>query len=436
MGIEYSLFNGADDCLAHSLRGGIFEESLLLNVLFQERLLVHEAYFFNSTLLVDHIKSAQGRPALFEIAAKAGLIVPAFRDPNRESLDQAFEQMKGEYGQGYVLLHPDVQPFKNRIVAAIDLGLENTKPFYWPVDAPPLGEGYETLLRQVLQSEGPPEYALTSASREQLLTRVWEASKPWRFDCIEDAATRTRARGARGLQRVELFRSIARCVGISGDQAKVMPVDISAHCDDPEQRLVVDVYLKWISQCYHLNQARSFGTAINFPIYNLDEDFIVDSLLRSPLDAAPTASEGFRCEVALPPLQVLLTADGADLIKIRADLGSGYLYALRKWQANPNIDNEEEVKASLREYCDQICRNYDKGIRQKFVASMTQGGSAPWAELGRTAVSGLGAVTGTPLGLFSQMSKTVSTTYQYFRRKRVDARISSSMRDLEVTLPN
>lgn len=109
MGIEYSLFNGADDCLAHSLRGGIFEESLLLNVLFQERLLVHEAYFFNSTLLVDHIKSAQGRPALFEIAAKAGLIVPAFRDPNRESLDQAFEQMKGEYGQGYVLLHPDVQ---------------------------------------------------------------------------------------------------------------------------------------------------------------------------------------------------------------------------------------------------------------------------------------------------------------------------------------
>ena len=195
-------------------------------MLFQERLLVHEAYFFNSTLLVDHIKSAQGRPALFEIAAKAGLIVPAFRDPDIESLDQAFEQMKGEYGQGYVLLRPEVQPFKNRIVAAIDLGLENTKPFYWPVNAPPLGEGYEALLRQVLQSEGPPEYALTSASREQLLTRVWEASKPWRFDCIEDAATRTRARGAKGLQRVELFRSIARHVGISGDQAKVMPVDL------------------------------------------------------------------------------------------------------------------------------------------------------------------------------------------------------------------
>ncbi len=93
---------------------------------------MHEAYFFNSTLLVDHIKRAQGRPALFEVAAKAGLIVPAFRDPNTESLDQAFELMKGEYGHDYVLLRPEVQPFKNRILAAIDIGLEKTKPFYWP----------------------------------------------------------------------------------------------------------------------------------------------------------------------------------------------------------------------------------------------------------------------------------------------------------------
>jgi hypothetical protein len=436
MAFEYSLFNSADDCLAHSLKGGVFEESLLLNLLFQERLLMHEAYFFNSTLLVDHIKRAQGRPALFEVAAKAGLIVPAFRDPKTESLDQAFEQMKGEYGQDYVLLHPDVRPFKNKIVAAVDIGLENAEPFYWPADAPPLGEGYEEILRRVLQTESPPDYAQTNAYREQFLTRVWAASKPWRFDCIEDAASRTRARGARGLQRAELFRSLGWPLGMSRDQVTIKPLDIINRCTDPEQRLAMEVFLKWISQCYHLNQAQSFRTAINFPVYNLDEDFIVDSLLRSPLDEAPSASEGFRCEVALPPLHVLLSANGADLIQIRNDLGDGYMHALRKWQTNPSSDNEEETKASLREYCDQICRNYDEGIRQKVVATMTRGGSSPWAELGRTAVSGLGAVTGTPLGIFSQMTKTVSTIYQYFRRKRADAQVASSARDLEVTLPS
>ncbi len=198
----------------------------------------------------------------------------------------------------------------------------------------------------------------------------------------------------------------------------------------------MEVFLKWVSQCYHLNQAQSFQTAINFPVYNLDEDFIVDSLLRSPLDAAPSASEGFRCEVSLPPLHILLSANSGDLIQIRNDLGSGYLYALRRWQANPTIDSEEAARASLRDYCDQICRNYDEGIRQKFVATMTQGRSSPWGELGRTAISGLGAVTGTPLGIFSQLTKTVSTIYQYVRRKRVDARATSAARDLEVTLPS
>ena len=436
MALEYSLFNSADDCLAHSLKGGVFEESLILNLLFQERLLMHEAYFFNSTLLVEHIEQAQGRPALFEVAAKAGLIVPAFRDPKTESLDHAFEKMKSEYGQDFVLLHPKVQPFKNRIVAAVDIGLERQKPFYWPANAPPLGEGYEAVLRNMLQTDRPPDYALFSADREQLLNRVWAASERWRFEGIADAAARTVAKGAKGLQRAELFCSIGWSLGISRDEVTIKPLDIVTRCGDLEQRLAMEVFLKWISQCYHLNQAQSFHTAINFPVYNLDEDFIVDSLLRSPLDAAPATFEGFRCEVELPPLNVLLSADAADLIRIRDDLGSGYLYALKKWQRNPTGENQEATQASLRDYCAQICRSYDQGIRQKFVASMTQGtSSSPWGDLGRAAASGLGLATGTPLGVFSQMTKTLSTVYRYFRRRRVNAGVASSDRDLEITLP-
>jgi hypothetical protein len=287
-----------------------------------------------------------------------------------------------------------------------------------------------------LQTEDPPDHAQSGSDREQLLTRVWDASTPWRFDAIEDAADRTRAKGAKGLQRAELFCSIGWSLGISRDTVTIKPLDIIARCDDHEQRLAMEIFLKWVTQCYHLNHARSFRTAMNFPVYDLDEDFIVDSLLRSPLDAAPMESEGFRCEVALPPLDILLHANGADLIQIRSDLGSGYLYALRKWQANPTIDNAEDTKASLREYCAQICQSYDIGIRQKFVATMTQGRLSPWGELGRTAASGLGVATGTPIGLFSQMTKSVSTVYQYLRQRQVNARIGPSQRNLEVILPS
>jgi hypothetical protein len=436
MTLEYSLFNAADDCLAQSLKGGVFEESLLLNILFQERLLLHEAYFFNSTLLVDHMKRTPGTPTLFEVAARAGLIVPAFRNPNTQSLEEAFVLMKQEYGQDYVLLSPDVLPYKDKILAAVEQGLKTVKPFYWPTDMPPLGESYETVVRSILQADEVPSYAHTNTNRDQLLRRVWEVSKPWRLKCVDDAVSQTLAKGSKGLQRAELFCSIGWSLGVPRAQATVMPADIVDRCDEPEKRLAMEIFLKWVSQCYHLNQAQSFHTAINFPVYDLDEDFIVDSLLRSPLDAPPPMSEGFRCEVMLPPLQVLLTANSADLVQIRTDLGGGYMYALRRWQKEPSIDNEHETRAALQQYCDEICQYYDSGIRQRFVATMTQGTSSPWGELGRTAASGFGAASGLPLGIFSQMTKTVSTVYRYFRQKRRNTRAAPSARAVEVTLPS
>jgi len=157
---EYSLFNSADDCLAYSLDERAFDESLLLNVLFQDRILLNEAYFFNSTLLADHVKSAVGHPSLFELASRENLIVPAFRDRNTETLDQAYEMMRHEYGPEYELLSPQMQPYRDRVVASIDVGLEkqNGIAFFWPSGKGQSGDGYRDLVREMLQTDRPPAY--------------------------------------------------------------------------------------------------------------------------------------------------------------------------------------------------------------------------------------------------------------------------------------
>jgi hypothetical protein len=434
---EYSLFNSADDCLAYSLLETTFDESLILNVLFQERLLLHEAYFFNSTLLASHVERAKmGTPSLFELAARRGLIVPAFRDPKTQTIDQAQDVMKATYGSSYGLIHPRMQPFRDRVLAAVNMGLETTKPFYWPSGGEALGVGYHKTIRELLQTEHPPEYSSFNRERELLIQRVWEASKAWRFDYVEEAAERTKSKGALGLQRLELFCSLGWSLGIPRDVVTLSPEDIIARCSDKEQELAMRVFLKWVTQCYHLNQARHFGTAINFPVYNIDQDFIIDTLMRSPLDLPPESSEGFRCEVDFPPLDALVKADTTELVAIRADLGGGYLFALRRWQREPSVENQEAVKASLRDYCNQICARYNFGIRQALVADISKGRSSPWADVVSAAV-GIGQIaTGTPIGLFSQLTKTITKVYKYYRVKKLSARLRPKQQDVEVTLPS
>lgn len=439
---EYSLFNAADDCLAHYVGEDSFNESLLLNVLFQEKVLVHEAYFFNSTLLTKHIQGAKGEPSLFELAAQRGIVVPAFRHRQTGTLEEAYELMKKEdvYGESYDLLHPAMQPFLDRLIGSVNVGLRNSKPFYWPAsddqdESLGLGNGYYRIISELLQTQEPPEYAQHDGDRKQLFERVWTASKRWRQECVEEAVKGTQRKGAQGLQRTELFYALGRSLGMAENIATIGVADLVSHCKDEEQALCMEVFLKWITQCHHLNQARTFGTAINFPVYSIDRDFIIDSLLRSPVDPAPALSEGFRCEVLLPPVATLLQSGSPDVLAIRADLGLGYLNALKRWQGNPSDENQGAVENSLRDYCDQISARYDRTVLQPLVASFTKGTSSYANIVGDTATATAAILTpGSSVGFFVSVAKLVHTTYQYVRRKRLKATLSARGRELELTL--
>jgi hypothetical protein len=444
---QSSFFNAADECLAPYIGDDIFDESLLLNVLFQERLLVHEAYFFNSSHILRHVATAREQPSLLELASQRGLIIPAFRDPNTSCLEEAYELMRKDsvYGTWLEPVNPELlevkelQPLRDRLIGSVNEGLrEGTRPFYWPSEeqlGESLGDGYCKLIRQWLQTEEPPEHVAHDIGREQLFQRVWEVSKRWRYECVDEAVRRTMQKGAKGLQRTELVVALGRLIGMPSGWGAQDVEDLPSHCQNEEEALAMEVFLKWITQCHHVNMARAFNTSIHFPVYNLDSDFILDSLLRSPLDPSPPLSLGFRCDVELPPFHELIQTGSVELVAIRKDLGVGYLAALRRWQENPSEDNREYVKASLTDYCERICTMYNRMVRQPFVASFGQG-SPRLQRWGTVAGAGVGLVQDPGIGLFVTISKLVNTVYQFIRGMRIHNSLAPTEHELEITMPH
>ena len=76
--VDYSLFNAMDGSL--NLSSAAFDESLTLNVLFQDRILVYDGSFFTCKNLAHHLERHPGGLSLFEVASRQGLIAPAMRD--------------------------------------------------------------------------------------------------------------------------------------------------------------------------------------------------------------------------------------------------------------------------------------------------------------------------------------------------------------------
>lgn len=94
------LLNAADDCLADYMTPREFEESLILNVLFHERIVVHEAFFFDSPHLHEHLRSAPHGLSVFEEAARRGIVAPAFRDPDTNRFGMRFRSCWVEVSMG------------------------------------------------------------------------------------------------------------------------------------------------------------------------------------------------------------------------------------------------------------------------------------------------------------------------------------------------
>jgi hypothetical protein len=281
---ELSLFNAIDNSLI-GVSVSSFEESLLLNILFQDKMLIHESMFFNSELLAAHAEQHKGHRSLFEQACVAGLIVPAFRNPNIATLEEISKtpDRHGDLPHVIGALKPRIE----RIISSVDRGLVNAKPVFWPANIS-MGELYRDVLRAVLSREDPPEFTGSDTDRKQLFDRVWPISKRWRYDFIDDAEKLTKDEDQQGIRRTQLFNLLGWSLGVPKSNKEVRVDDIFGAVSSEskaEVRLAVELYLKWLAQIKHVAEAKALSASVNFPIYDVDQDFILDSILRSKVDS-------------------------------------------------------------------------------------------------------------------------------------------------------
>ncbi|HTH62753.1 MAG TPA: hypothetical protein VL689_21710 [Paraburkholderia sp.] len=382
---EFSLLNSMDDCLAPYIGVATFEESLLLNILFQDQMLLHENSMFDSRILAAHFAKPGQKVSLFEEAARRGLITPALRDPACETLREAHARTASRYPPEYELVIPQMKPYEERAIDAIDSAIRNgTKPLHWPRPSERglLESEYRNVVASVLQSQDPPSYVNSNRKRRKFFAATWSDSAVWRFDCVEEALKRSHDRGIDGLQRSELLNAIGRREGISISNGKIGVDEIllKLRSGDPRRARSAESFLKWVTQCHHVAQSQYFGATNSFPVYSIEHDFILQSILRSPTDTAPPPTEGFRCKVRLPPMDLLLKSDASDLLSIREDIGREYLFRLESWQKQPSIQTQEAVEVALKTYCEAICVRY-KHATVPVVAVISTLSAIPWTVL-------------------------------------------------------
>lgn len=444
---EFSLFNAADEAIVEDMSFASFEESLLANILFQDRILLHESYFFGSSHLIRHIANSPGQYSLFELGAREGIITPAFRDPSTTTLEESFEiQNRPEnYGGGYVGFPNKIDRRLRRMMTAFGEGFSVAPPVYWPGDnlgqtGMSVGQGYERIVKKYLSRDTPPIRGDASAARRQLFERVWEQSKHWRFDCVEEACKRTAAKGASGLQRGELFACVGWSLGIPRNQPATRLSQWKECCgDDPEKALALEVFYHWCNQCHHINLSEMFEAGVNLPAYNLDSDFVGDHLFSAMNEPTAETFEAFNCTVKLPEFKVLSSIPPTEIVSIRKELGAHYRNALRNYQLKPTTENRERIADAVSEYSESLCsrvpRHFVHDSRIEFLSPSS--GSELLASIAVVAGSILAAYyeVGVYVGIAGAITAVIPVSRRFIRGKQAARSLKPKEKRIELNLP-
>lgn len=366
-----NLLNVIDNMLYEHIGTSDFEASLVQHILFQPEAILDEASIGDSQHLFTHLRDWDfSDDSPFLSAVRAGLLKPVMADIGDDPFAGWVRRMEQRYGKAFPILTLEHQLSFRAFESAFKdaLGRDSYSPLLWPNEGAPIEERYDQVLRQVFQRAHPPieyldapEHGLLTArgndeggqGRRQRLNNLWKETEYLRGDVLDRARELTALRGRPGISRSCIVNAIGETLGIppTSDGSQIPRiVEIST----PEGK--ESVFLRWITQCCHLNQANTLDTAVNFPVYSTNQDFIADNLIRSPTDADPEELEGIRLDVSLPAPIELSHIPGHLLLAIRHEYGRAYFAELEEWTTDPTSYRAERVRRALTYYTNALSR--------------------------------------------------------------------------------
>ena len=352
-----SFLNAADDTLTRYLGQSAFEHSLLTNLLFQDQILVDEAFLWNSSLLEGHIRRGQQgkvKPSLFQRAATKGLIVPFSYDGPVGNMAEVRHRLTERYGKEYQFakINPAIQKI---ISTSIDEGLRGNQEQDWNLTTRSLFSAtYLENLRSTLQHHAPPTRPTKAPSASDLNTRaVWPITAKWRYECIEKAAQRTQDKGITGVQRAELFNTLGHELGLSlsdrGITASSLIEETSRSRGEIETQ-ALEAFLRWATQIHQLTRSQMTNIEANLPVYDIDQDYFIDSLS----GVEDERGDALMVPLNLPPSEWLFTEGVDRVLEVREAYGEEMLAAVRALRDDSSKANRERVLDCAETYGNHI----------------------------------------------------------------------------------
>lgn len=383
-----NFFNAADVAIAHEMDFHGFEKSLFQNILFQESILLHEAYFFNSEYLLRHAyRYGEGTRSLFGEAAKKGLVIPAISDASNKNMKQLYEFLVEKYGKNNNNFRMDLLKdarFKSYLRNIQDGWKKRGNVQHWPDtfhEGKPesFGQGFERLVHDFFYNKEMPinENEDPNSDTIHMRRRVWTNSEPWRNECFENAIKESKKYGIdAGLRRGNLFTEIAKSFNVEDPEKGVLLDYVLGFVKDEETALCLKIYWSWLNQCHHMNFGNKVNKTVNFPYYRSDSDFLADNkFIHDKTKNENYESVEFNLE--LPTIEALKNTAPQKLIKLRTSTEAlEYFDCLKEFEeSNSDSDSDRRhLENQLKNYTQGICNLVPKSQLCKSKSSILKSG--------------------------------------------------------------
>ena len=350
-------FSAADRQLESFLDDEAFERSLMLNILFQEGLLIPDIFCFESKYLESHL-STRGSGSLFETGIKHGLVVPTFRGQGTSSFTEDLEIIEAAGGGTSPVrgVLDNARSIAERLQAAAD----RNKSFE-PATLPQfdLARNYDKLITDKLSNDDPPNVDQSSGITQQDVDMVWYETRPWRTVSMDEARAGTDQVGVGGLLRGQILIAVSGDIGLTspervGDVREVLKF---VEQNDPAKYPAVKTFFRWMIDLYQLNHARAFGAIPNIPEYGPLNGILMADIVRNEPNANDLAPNPIiHLKAKLPAIKTLYQMNPENLVAIRKDVGPDYFKSMRAWQLDRSNENAQKVANKLTDYCGAISK--------------------------------------------------------------------------------
>lgn len=343
-----NFLNIADEALSPLISEEEFEASLVHHLLFQKDILVEEGYIGDSSKIFSqfYLSRQQHRQSLFLHAVRSGIITPVLREASDNPIAGLFDRWQHYYGPNFPVLRPEFTVYRSELRAALQEALNSGhSPAFWPQEP---RAAREELFLQELQSN--LQDATIESSADAGFSQLWSETEDLRVSAIDTAAARTHAAGRLGISRTEIVNVVGERYGLPNTQDGSQ---IVALLSSPGPRSSVAAFLRWVTQCHHTAQARFFGTAIHFPVYQRHDSFMA----RRTLGRSQAAQDDrhFELKVELPPPLKLAAVSPDELLRVRSQCGKPFFEAMDEWAYAPSDSTLKSAKVALEDYGAQLC---------------------------------------------------------------------------------